>query len=269
MKAVSTFSFAPYLAGKSGGWRKEEDFLACAAASLGSVDRFHGPVTLHTDSLGADVFGVLGVPAEIRVTLDDLHEDVPLAMWCAAKFDTYSRQHEPFLHVDLDAILGEALPRAWLQAPLGVQSLELVAPGPWYDHKALAKTYGLPAELQGVALDQQCPPNVGVLAMNDLELNDEWCGVFGRFMQAHGAAMRAGGHVPHPCLLEQLVLGVLARRRGIEPVSLLPMWQSPISRRYTHLVGGLKTDHHALAKVPGRWDQKTKAAAELLRKAKR
>ena len=74
--------------------------------------------------------------------------------------------------------------------------------------------------------------------------------------------------MPHCCLLEQHLLGVLAHKRGIKPATLLQDGQSVVGRSYTHFVGNIKTDKFALNKLKAWLTPDVLRAAQKLDRAR-
>lgn len=89
------------------------------------------PIRLHTDARGAQWARALGLPVEIVQDLDA----IPAAMgyaWSAGKIHTYAQYNEPFVHADLDVMLGARIPRRVMDAEIFTEKAELYAPPEWF-----------------------------------------------------------------------------------------------------------------------------------------
>lgn len=222
--------------------------LAAAVGAIELATKHYGTVEVYTDQLGAQLLAPLA-PADYVVCQDDVHEAAPISLWCAGKLRTYGLQCGPFLHFDLDVLLHQPLPAEVIKAPVGCQSLEDVT-GRWYNVAETLQAYGpLPDWARVRDVYAVKPPNVGILVMQDANLAQRYAKAFFDFVEVHQARMRTAAQRPHPCLLEQHLLGVLCEAEGVPVVPLLKAGEPAIGPRYTHFVGNLKTDKFAMQKV--------------------
>lgn len=250
IRPISTFALAPWLAGSSNAWRGTDYMLAAAVGAVELATKHYGRVTIYCDTAGADALRGL-VDADLIVSHDHIHDTIPTDLWAAAKMATYTQQRDPYLHFDLDVLMFDPLPDRVISAPVGVQVLETTA-GSWYDVAGLLRDFVPPSSWDGSDLYAIRPPNVGVLAMSDMQINAAWCWDFWGWVRANADRLKLAHQLPHSCLLEQHLLGVVCAWAGIKPEPLLSPAEPPISRRYAHFVGNLKTDT-LMTKLIDRW----------------
>lgn len=208
-----------------------------------------GPVELYTDSAGAEFLGdVLRLPfAKIHVTLDGFNRSS--ALWGAAKVDTYSRQREPFIHLDSDVFLWKPLPQSILEAGVSVQSIEDKMHPNW------ATIYGPIRELMvdsfaylpDVYRDEAaCDTayNVGIIGGSNLDAIGEYCQAVNRIIDAEenrdGWQKVDHGSGLVNISLEQLTAGVTLK--PCKPVELFALGDSS-ELGFTHVMGAKKKMH--------------------------
>lgn len=221
-----------------------------------------GVVRLVTDALGAEMLtGWMGLPYDhVDTSLDELHGRYPKDLWEVGKIRAYELQTEPFLHLDADFFLLKALP-AWItERPMTMQSLEGAtpdAPGCYGLGAYKVAGYVFPESWQWCLNSTgryQYAANMGLYAVNDLQLNQAYCREAMAFLdnptnQALFAAASASDLWPLGVCLEQFTPVALCRRRGVEVSYLtksygLPDW----SGDFVHLYWKYKTypEHDAM-----------------------
>lgn len=107
------------------GWNSPECHLIGWALSSCLLRRYYDELVLFTDKAGkALLIEKLGLPyTEVHEELDCLNHYHP-DLWALSKIYTYSRQREPFLHVDADVFLWEPFSTELLSSDLIAQNLE-------------------------------------------------------------------------------------------------------------------------------------------------
>ena len=110
---------------ESYGWSRPEYHMMSWVLSASLLRKHYDNLTLYTDEAGYDLLiNQLGLPyTDVKVELDSLnpyHAD----LWALSKIYTYSRQNEPFLHVDGDVFTWRPFPAELMTSPLIAQNLE-------------------------------------------------------------------------------------------------------------------------------------------------
>lgn len=124
MKAVFTFC-TKFIDDQNanGGFPDAESFWCSCVLSVLLAQRHLGRVALYTDARGAQLLEPLRLPFdEVHRVFDGFA--YPHQLWMASKLQTYRRQQEPFVHLDLDAYLWAPLPPRLAGAGLVAQSGE-------------------------------------------------------------------------------------------------------------------------------------------------
>jgi hypothetical protein len=108
------------------GWYSPEYHLMAWALSCLQLTKYYGDITLHADTVTAKMLiDTLKLPYT-KVCCDlDQYSSLSPDLWALTKIDTYSKQTEPFLHVDGDVFIFKAFDDELLQSDLIVQNLEI------------------------------------------------------------------------------------------------------------------------------------------------
>lgn len=107
------------------GWMRPEFHLMSWALSCLQIKKFHNEIHLYANTSGADL-----LVNQLQLPYDSVsisHDDLVLAnenLWALPKIFTYSMQKEPFLHIDGDVFLFEALPKSLFNKDLVAQNIE-------------------------------------------------------------------------------------------------------------------------------------------------
>ncbi len=107
------------------GWLRPEFHLMSWALSCLQIKKFHKEVHLYANTSGADL-----LVNQLKLPYDSVnisHDNLVLQnenLWALPKILTYSLQKEPFLHIDGDVFLFEALPKKLLEQDLIAQNIE-------------------------------------------------------------------------------------------------------------------------------------------------
>lgn len=168
------------------GWAHPEYNLMSWALSCLSLREHYDEVALYTDQEGYDVLiNKLHLPyTEVNVIYD---ENLCLPHhWAYAKIKTYSMQTKPFLHVDGDVYLPQAIPEDVLNAPLIAQNREI---GTCYYRSMIDRLLSypeifIPEYIQsGLATQSVASYNMGLFGGNDIDFIQRYCQEVENFMQ--------------------------------------------------------------------------------------
>jgi hypothetical protein len=122
MKAVYSFWSKPF--GKSGnGYPSNKHFLVSVCYSALLSKKLFDKVVLYCSADFIPIFEHLGVFDEVILAFDNL-EQLPVHHWAVAKMDVYSRQTEPFWHIDNDVYLHKPAMKQFFNKNLIAQSVE-------------------------------------------------------------------------------------------------------------------------------------------------
>lgn len=239
---IATWSFAPYFKKENTKWSDEKYLWAATIASLESVYEHYGTkVKVYTDSVGMEIFPMLTDKVELINVHDNVYDGVTEGLWAWAKLETYKMQNEPYVHIDLDFILKRRLPEEFFGGDLGGQVRELTdrpIPGHeqhgreiWYlvyNLPVVGMDFDLPNLYMKPLINTYYPLNVGVLCMNNMEVNKKYVDTVFEFMDNNRIAMNDayehGGKnaIIDIAVLEQQTLGILINDMELDCRTLLP-----------------------------------------------
>lgn len=218
MRIVQTF----WTAGKSPleesfGWRHPEYNLMSWALSCLSLREHYDEVVLYTDSLGKEILiDTLHLPyTDVQVVFDDF-PCLP-QHWAMAKVKTYSLQTEPFLHVDGDVYIPNALPDVLLECPLVAQNKEI---GTNYYKDMMQRVCKNPNIVlpeyirKALAEDSISSYNMGVFGGHDLQFIQRYCQEVFDFMNLNGMNDPHNPNSNTECnvFFEQVIFAAMADR---------------------------------------------------------
>lgn len=237
MKIISTWLFDPWLSGHTQGWRRTVDMLAAMRASSSLAQRRLGSIAVHTNSLSAPWLKRILPGVELIVSHDDSHRFMPTNFYSWCKLWTWRLQTQPFLHLDLDFLVGHQWPTRSVTQPLLGQWWENVTDTKaqdfydWHQHGA---DLALPAGL--LDIDPAAPAlNTGCLQCRDLVFMRDYVETVEDLVKIN-AADQLPVTVP---TLEQHVLGMMIQRRGIECAVLIGPDEKymPVNNQFIHFLG--------------------------------
>lgn len=167
------------------GWLNQESHLMSWALSCLSISK-HYDVALYTDTEGKRMLvDRLKLPyKEVHVVYDDLA--VLPHHWAIAKIKTYTLQEEPFIHVDGDIYIPNALSDNILKAALVAQNREI---GTKYYRRMVDRmldygTIKLPGYIkEGLENESISSYNMGIFGGNDIGFIHGYCGEAFRFIE--------------------------------------------------------------------------------------
>lgn len=264
MKIVQTLWTKP---GLKAGWLHQRYHLMSWALSCLQLRQFYDEVELYTDALGKHLLvDVLQLPyTKVHLTLENI--DLPTYMWAIPKIITYSKQEQPFLHIDGDVFLWKPLDEAKTQAPLVCQNLEYELNGPSFYSRILDNLLSIesdlsawPSWIQQAASQELSAFNAGVFGGYDLSFFQEHARLAFKFLENYRdriEQMAEPQYVNH--ITEQLLSRTLAKELQIDFSTLFPPKKvdgknplvaeekvvdafgiSPYGKPYIHLVGEFK-----------------------------
>lgn len=216
--------------------------LASALATTQRVSKFYERPTLYTDDMGAEVFEYLGIDADIQVTHNEIFDTVPESIWAYPKLVTYSMQTEPYLHYDLDFIIKKPFPRKWFNADVGVQWFEDATAD--IDSMKYVYNFNKYHHHYRNADELLYDPNharafcTGVLYMNNMELNKEYCDTVLKFIADNIDVFNTENEL-HSCVLEQQVLSDKVDKYSMRATALKE-WVPravPETKHFVHFMG--------------------------------
>lgn len=108
------------------GWARPEFHLMSWALSCLQLKKIYGEVTLFANNNAREILiDVLQLPySKIDTSLDDFVLPNKY-LWALPKIFTYSKQKEPFLHIDGDVFIFDKFPKEFENADLATQNIEL------------------------------------------------------------------------------------------------------------------------------------------------
>ena len=201
------------------GWLSPQHHLMGWALSCLKLSRYHKNVQLFTDRAGKELLSdYLGLPYT-RVFEDYDNLDYEPYLWALPKLETYSRQDQPFLHVDGDVLLWEPFAPSLLSASLITQNLEKGTE--YYKNKfepLLKKLKYLPRLLKpNLTLPYMYGYNAGIMGGNDISFFKKYVSLAVQFLEKNRGC-KLDGNVN--MIFEQLLFHSLAKREK-KPVSCL------------------------------------------------
>ena len=122
MNAVYTFWRKPFIA-SGGGYLNGRHFLSLLCLSAIYAKKNFSKVNMFCCQSSKEAFEQLGLFDNVIVALDEIEQLEP-RHWAVAKLVTFSKQTEPFIHIDNDAYLSKPLPPEFLLVPLIAQCPE-------------------------------------------------------------------------------------------------------------------------------------------------
>ena len=176
-RAVLSYFNAEESFGNKGGFNKFSDLLYTTALSVICASRHFKEVQIISSSWGVDMFKQLGLPATEYSTKLDKMKGVSRFFWAFGKLIAYAEQRKPFVHLDNDVFLWNALPDRILNAPLCFQSKEpFDVPGYGYYEKLRPCFDVAPVRPQTIVDNpvDDFAYNCGICGGNNLNIFKEW-----------------------------------------------------------------------------------------------
>ena len=272
MKIIHSFWSKPAFHGvqnyensrKFGGWLSYKYFLLSTCFSCLTLRKYHKKITLYTDTRGSDIFiNQLNLPYDdVCLLLDELeHQDHRL--WVLGKLKVINLQSEPFLHVDNDVFIWNALSEDFLRSSLIAQSRHLL-PAPYKRNlsEVFANFSHIPRCLNNVPAADSLIANIGIIGGTDIDFFQEYCSTAYRFLENNSenlAKINIGGfnqildEYLFTCLAQEktqkinfLIDNVNYNNPNVETYEhVLRFHLVPIIDKYIHVVGLAKQSNYA------------------------
>ncbi len=243
-----------------GGWLNEKYHAIGWAYSLLLLKKYHpgDKKILYTDNTGFDwLVNKIGLEYnEVHNELDVMNKYSSI-LWAIAKIYTYSRQEEPFLHVDGDIFIWKPIDKNLLSQKLIVQNFEL-------GHQLYKQLVeegekifsNIPDFIQGIDSSKDIVSiNAGILGGNDIPFIKQYCKVVFDFIDAnHDIITRSRSLGSFNMYFEQLFFAQLAIANNKSANSIGSLLKDnegqlynltrfgivPQSRNYIHMIGQSK-----------------------------
>jgi hypothetical protein len=268
MRAVWSLWSRPYHADCHRLWLTERQYLLAWILSVETAQQHYPDTILYTDAAGAKLLvDTLRLPfRQVSTMLHSLADSDP-SWWNLGKLYAYRDQEQPFLHIDADVFLWQALPPEVAAGPVIVQNPEEFAFGgcSWYQpglmERVLRAVGGwLPDEwtwysARRIGLALCC----GILGGSRVDFLRHYADLAIRIMEhpANRTALSEEEKVEHAVLVEQYLLAACLEFHaahpdspfyGVEARCLFPTADASrdpeAARRagYTHLIGAAKAE---------------------------
>jgi hypothetical protein len=230
------------------------------ALSCLQLKNFYKEVVLYTDQAGYDLLiEKLKLPYDkVYIELDTLntyHKD----LWGLSKIHTYSKQKEPFLHVDGDVFIWKAFEKNLINKPLIAQNLEFGSKE--YYHKMFAELENnfafFPEEFLEVKKkeNQIMAYNAGIFGGFDLDFFQKYTSKAFEFVDKNLSSLDKISPLHFNVFFEQSLFYCLSKTEN-KHVSVLfeeliqdnkysglgDFEDVPHSKTYLHLIGPYKKD---------------------------
>lgn len=245
-----------------GGWLSEKHHAISWAFSLAQLRKFHPhlKIELLTDQAGYSwLINRIGLEYdEVKVEMDVLNKYENI-FWCLGKVYAYSRQEEPFIHVDGDIYVWQALDRLMAGKKMLVQNFEVNHPM-YRDalNDSIVSNITVPVALRHMLPEHMdiVSANLGVAGCNDMELVNDFCRVSFDFVNANREnIVHSYEKGNHNMLYEQLLFTQMAiQKYGSKEVigtvipdeygqvaGLTRFGSVPQHVKYVHMIGVSKT----------------------------
>ena len=260
MRAVWSFWTRPHQHARRGVWLSDRHHLLSWVLSVETARRHHPDTALVTDTAGARMLADgVGIDfGAVSTALDALDASDP-EIWALGKLHAYAAQDRPFVHVDADVFLWNALPERLTRAAVFTQNPEPFEPGhPYYRPERLAawlRAGGgwVPEEwswfLQsGRQLRGDC---CGIVGGRDVEFLRRYASMSIQTLEApvnHAIWSRFADRQLDSLCLEQFYLAACVEHRGMTMEylfsSIEESWApgAATAAGYTHLISNAKSD---------------------------
>lgn len=205
---------------KRAGFLNQRDLFCCLSLSVAYAKKQFKKVELVTNLEGAEVMKDIGF-TNIDTSLEGLN--IPEDLWAYYKVKAYATQKDPFVHLDLDVILWQKIPRNILKSPIFFQNLDTPEMQPGYSYLvnfARKSTVGYYLLKGG----NENAFNCGVVGANDLDIIKDWHDVATEFLftpENYPVYADLTSKTQLNYLFEQFFIACLAKNRGVEPKFLI------------------------------------------------
>lgn len=234
------------------GFNNESDFALSWITSVKSAKLHFKNVVLVTDTWAWDnIFSKLDLPFdEVKLTLDSIDENTN--MWAISKAHAILEMNEPFLHIDSDVYIWEALDKKYLMSNLLVQSNESSESDIQSDfYNQLEQLHLLYFNGTNVYLDNSNMSerniyayNCGVVGGTDVEFLRKWAGQMIETANSIDYIMPSINELTNSgdimVWVEQTLLMLMAEHHMVDVSELVEIGVE--QSYYTHFCGNVKRD---------------------------
>lgn len=203
-----------------GGWLSEKHHAISCAYSLFQLRKFHPGyrIKMFTDKKGYSwLINRLGLEYDDVYTELDVLNCYPEIFWCLGKIYTYSKQQEPFIHVDSDVFIWEPFDLFFQNKKMLFQNFEINYPV--YQETLIDchnSEIAIPHPLRHLLQTGSdiVSANFGVMGSNDIELIQEYCRICFDFINNNREKiMRSEQAGNYNTFFEQLLLTQMALQK--------------------------------------------------------
>jgi hypothetical protein len=261
-KAVLSYFNPDESFGNKCGFNKYSDFLFTTALSILCASRHFKEVQFISSDWGVDVIKPLGLPITSYSNKLNEMKSVSRFFWAYGKLLAYCEQKEPFVHIDNDVFLWDALAPKILKARLCFQSWEPMDKVGYHYYNLLRPCFNHAPVKPKVIVDNPVHDfayNCGICGGHDLEFFQEWkkCSEEYIFAPQHQKLFfkKYGDVIIHQNLFhEQYFAASLIKmhdlRSEVKVINrdAIKAGQN-FKRKYTHYWGTTKTDRGNMARV--------------------
>ena len=234
------------------GFNNESDFALSWITSVKSAKLHFKNVVLVTDTWAWDnIFSKLDLPFdEVKLTLDSIDENTN--MWAISKAHAILEMNEPFLHIDSDVYIWEALDKKYLMSDILVQSNESsesdIQSDFYYSLYEIHNVYfkGTNTYLDNSNMSERniYAYNCGVVGGTDVEFLRTWASQMIEAANSIDFIMPPSNELTNPddimVWVEQALLMLMAEHHMVDVSELVEIGVE--QSYYTHFCGSVKRD---------------------------
>jgi hypothetical protein len=269
MKIVQTFwsGSSSNIIKDTFGWYASEYHLMSWALSCLQLRKFYDNIVLYTDKNGYKLLiEYLKLPyTDVIITLDELNKE-DSDLWAMSKIYTYSKQDEPFLHVDGDVFIWEAFNKEFLKANLIAQNKE-VGTANFYESMFHEIEKELVFSPEDIKIIQQKHAsiftyNAGILGGHNIDFFKKYTSLCFKFIEKNRVILSKINKGNFNVYFEQFFFFCLSEKykqkvdtlygeiisdndyRGMGDFEL-----APTMKKYLHLIGPFKRDYKTCRKM--------------------
>lgn len=259
----------PSLIEYAAGWYGPEYNIMSWTLSCLQLKKYQQNVVLYADSVSArTLIDDLQLPySEVHCELDSLAPFDP-KLWALPKIHTYSKQEEPFLHVDGDVYIWQAFDDDLLAGDLIAQNMETETKyyeDIWFYLDRSLEFFPIEVKEERGVNSKIVAYNTGIVGGNDVEFFKEYAAKAMEFVYRNLHHFDSKNIVDFNLFFEQFYFFCIAKAKQKNVRVMLPdmnggeeYWilgdfvEVPHNRKYVHLLGRLKTFRAACDQLANR-----------------
>jgi hypothetical protein len=261
MKIISSFDSFPIENNRWGVGNRFNDTVYLTAFSLLSASQFYD-VTFYTDEKMAKVLADLPIDIKVFPKKFNYSKD----FWVEAKFYVFSKQTEPFIHIDTDVIL-------YRDVFKDTEKYLVICERPEVEqfkkhYKKQVDFFTKEVVDDSIIWDKRLnySMNCGTIGFNDLSLSQKFIENYyklkNKFNDVRDKFSNLAAEHYEPCIvLEQYNLTSILNKTKVKPLYLLGTGnleaQSNYAEKigYTHLYGGIKYQENVIKQIHSRFKE--------------